>query len=243
MSLFVTFFPISIFELARKSNSARYSLQIWSNLNQICISYVARNSISARNSMSLFVTFFPISIFELARNSNSARYSLQIGSNWNRISISYLARNSISARNSMSLFVTFFPISIFELARNSNSARYSLQIGSYWNQICISYVARNSISARNSMSLFATFSSNIDLRAGSKFKLSSIFASDRIILEPNIYFLCSSKFNFSSRFNVNICNFFLNFDLRSSSQLHAPESGYLFACQVFTQWYLQVKFS
>ena len=132
---------------------------------------------------------------------------------------------------------------MFELARNSNSARYSLQIGSNWNRISISNLARNSISARNSMSLFVTFSFNFDVRAGSKFKLTSIFASDRVILEPNIYFISSSKFNFSSKFNVTICNFFLNFDLRSSSQLHAPESGYLFACQVFTQWYLQVKFS
>ena len=96
------FFLISIFKLSRNSNSARYSLQIGSNWNPISISYIARNSISARNSMPLFVALFPISIFELARNSNSARYSLQIGSCQIQICISYLARNSIS------IFVTFF---------------------------------------------------------------------------------------------------------------------------------------
>ena len=57
------------------------------------------------------------------------------------------------------------------------------------------------------MSLFVTFS-NFDLRAGSKFKISSIFASHRVQFEPQMYLLSSSKFNFCSKFNVIICNFF-----------------------------------
>ena len=57
------------------------------------------------------------------------------------------------------------------------------------------------------MSLFVTFS-NFDLRPSSKFKLSSIFASHTVKLDPNIYLLSSSKFNFGSKFNVIICNFF-----------------------------------
>ena len=105
------------------------------------------------------------------------------------------------------IICNIFPISIFELARNSNSARYSLHIGSNWNRISICYLARNSISARNSMSLFVTFS-NFDLRAGSKFKQWSIFASDWVNLVPNIYLLSCSKFNFGSKLNVIICNFF-----------------------------------
>ena len=51
------FFPISIFELARNLNSARYSFHIGSNLNKKCICYLARNSILAGNSMSIFVSF------------------------------------------------------------------------------------------------------------------------------------------------------------------------------------------
>jgi len=68
------------------------------------------------------------------------------------------------------------------------------------------------------MSLFLTFF-NFDLRAGSKFKLSSIFASHKVKLEHNIYLLSSSKFNFGSKFNVIICNFIpiLTFELARKS--------------------------
>ena len=59
------------------------------------------------------------------------------------------------------------------------------------------------------MSFIVTFFYIFDLRAGSKFQLSSIFISDRFKLEPNMYFLSSSKFNFGSKFNVIICIFFL----------------------------------
>ena len=114
------------------------------------------------------------------------------------------------------IICNFFPITIFELARNSSSARYSLHMKLNWIRISIFYLARNSISGRKSMSLFVTFS-NFDLRAGSKFKFSSIFASHRVQFEPKMYLLSSSKFNFGSKFDVIICNF-SNFDLRAGSK-------------------------
>ena len=86
----------------------KYNTNTQLNKNKISISYLARNSISGRNSMSLFVTFFLN--FDLRAGSkfnlNSIFASHRV--KFEQKSISYLARNSISGLNSMSLFVTFF---------------------------------------------------------------------------------------------------------------------------------------